>query len=436
MVGMTIKYMKKNIKKPELLAPAGNLEKMKTAFAFGADAVYLGIPDFSLRARINDFDLDAIAEAVKYAHKLKKKVYITLNIFAHNHHLDKLPSHLKQIKLINPDGLIISDPGIFSLVKKSWPEIKLILSTQANCTNWLSAQFWKDQGAKRIILGRETTIDEIIEMKKKVKGVEIETFIHGAMCMSYSGRCFLSKYLSGRSANLGDCSQPCRWSYQLELDEETPIINMKPEGREQLLTIEEDEKGSYIMNSQDMCLIEHVPELIEAGLNSFKIEGRAKSVYYLAVVINAYRQAIDAYVSGDKNLKKKLRDFKKEMEEKLVHRGYTDGFIFGQGQMAQAMEQSHLLCDWEFCGQVIEGEINLKAGKEKLNLIKVHNSLKVGDELEIVRPGLPILKYAVSKIFDHETGEPLESAHGGQAKTVVLPAKDQWPIRSVLRRRK
>lgn len=424
------------IKKPELLAPAGNMEKMKTAFAFGADAVYLGIPDFSLRARINDFDLDSIAEAVVYAHKLKKKVYITINIFAHNKHLEKLPQYLKQIKAIGPDGLIISDPGIFSLVKKSWPEIKLILSTQANCTNWLSAQFWKDQGAKRIILGRETTIDEIIEMKKKVKGVEIETFVHGAMCMSYSGRCFLSKYLSGRSANLGDCSQPCRWSYKLETDEETPTINMKPEGRTQLLTIEEDDKGSYIMNSQDMCLIEHVPELIEAGLNSFKIEGRAKSVYYLAVVINAYRQAIDAYAVGDKNLKKKLRDFKKEMEEKLVHRGYTDGFIFGQGQMAQVIEESHQLCDWEFCGQVIEGKLESKSGKNKMNLIKVHNSLKVGDKLEVVRPGLPILKYAVKNIYDIGTGESLDSAHGGQNKTVALPHHEVWPMRSVLRRRK
>jgi len=312
--------------KPELLAPAGNLEKMKVAFAFGADAVYAGIPDFSLRVRINDFNIKTLGEAVEYAHKLKKKVYVTVNIFAHNKHLEKLPQHVKALRKINPDGIFVSDPGVMQTIRKVWPKANIILSTQANCTNWQAVKFWGDQGMKRVILGREVTIDEIREMKRRVPKVELETFVHGALCMAYSGRCFLSKYLADRSANLGDCAQPCRWKYDL-----TPSpspnqemgVTIQPIGREETFELVEESHGSYILNSEDLCLIKRIPGMIEAGISAFKIEGRAKSAYYLAAVVGAYRKAVDIYFDKkiSKSKKKKiLENLYKEIYEKLAHR--------------------------------------------------------------------------------------------------------------------
>lgn len=415
----------KKFKKPELLAPAGNLEKMKTAFAFGADAVYAGIPDFSLRVRINDFTLESLAEAIEYAHSRKKKVYVTINIFAHNEHLVKLPAYLKVLKKIKPDALIVSDPGVISVIQKYWPEAEIHLSTQANCTNGAAAMFWQRAGATRVILGREVSYSDIVDMKKAAPKLELETFIHGAMCMAYSGRCFLSKYLKDRSGNLGDCVQPCRWEYGAQ------SIAIKPNNTEAEFELVEERHGSYILNSKDMCLMKHMPELVASGLESLKIEGRAKSNYYLAMVVGAYRQAIDELASGKLNSKEQkalVNKLYKELETKLVHRGYTEGFMFGAGQTAQNLANAHNECAWEFCGQV--------AGKQnKLSLVRVHNAIRAGDLLEVVTPEYDIIKKKVDKLIEPETGVAVESAHGGQGKMILIDFKKDIPEYSVIRRK-
>ena len=472
----------------ELLSPAGNLEKMKTALAFGADAVYTGIPEFSLRTRVNDFNLTKIKQATKYCHNLNKKIYVTLNIIAHNYHFKKLEKHILELKKIGIDALIISDPGIISFAKKIWPDCVIHLSTQANCINWASAQFWFSIGVKRVVLGREASIKDIIEIHKKVPKLELECFVHGAMCMAYSGRCFLSKYFVDKSANLGDCVQPCRWEYRvksqkskvqsqentffvnsslgqdprassLEVKEmtgaKTPAssLSLKAKGYDdKVLEIVEEEHGSYILNSKDLCLIKKINELIQAGVTSFKIEGRAKSVYYLANIIGAYKSAIDLSSNSKIGAKTKslprttIRDKKidslyKELETKLFTRGYTQGFTFGNGKMAQDLNRSHTQCEWEFCGQVISMSnvqfpiINNKKN-EKLIPVRVHNSLKIGDRIEIVKPYYDIVKFKLDSIFDAKTGKELQEAHGGQEKIVFIEVKNSdIPEYSVIRRK-
>ncbi|MDP3043187.1 MAG: U32 family peptidase C-terminal domain-containing protein [bacterium] len=437
--------LKQKQQKLELIAPAGNLEKMKTAFAFGADAVYAGIPDFSLRVRINDFTDAKLKQAVEYARKLDKKIFITLNIFAHNRHIEKLPAYIKKLKKLKPDGLIISDPGVLSAVKKNWPRANIHLSTQANCTNWQAAKFWHEQGVKRVILGREVAIDEIKEIHKKVPKLELESFVHGAMCMSYSGRCFLSKYLTDRSANLGDCVQPCRWEYKvkstkLKVESEKHFIN--PNGNNEYFELVEEEHGSYILNSRDLCLIKRLGELADAGVSAFKIEGRAKSAYYIANVVGIYSHV----THNMQHVTKSEIDFLyNELQEKLYHRGYTEGFTFGNGKMAQNLTESHKKCDWEFCGVVTRRNANppINANQRIANTasksfsiyIKAHNSLRVGDEVEIVMPFYDIMKMKVEKMVDAKTGEELKEAHGGQGKVVVIESDVKISEFSVLRRR-
>ncbi len=419
--------MSQNIK-IELLAPAGNLEKAVNAFAFGADAVYLGVPDLSLRARINDFDDQKIREAVAKAHDQNKKVYVTINIFAHNKHIDKLPKHIKHLEKIGVDAIIASDPGVIAMIREIWPKCEIHLSTQANCTNWKSAEFWQRQGVKRIILGRETTLKEIKEIHKKCPKLELEVFVHGAMCMAYSGRCFLSKYFLDRSGNLGDCVQPCRWNYFISEEK-------RPEDPLQLV---EDKKGSYILSSKDLCLIEYLDELKKAGVSSFKIEGRTKSVYYQATVVNAYRQAIDKLQIAKSRLQKtEYKKFVKklfdELNTRLVHRGYFTGFLFG-GQGDQELKRSRTSPAWEFCGQVIS---NKKISNIKYQTtIKVHNTLKTKETIEVVRPFLPVLKTKIKKMLDTKTKKPLEEAHGGSGgKSVIIETEQDWPLFSVLRRK-
>jgi len=399
--------------KPELLAPAGNLKKLQYALAFGADAVYCGIPDFSLRVRINQFDLKSLKVGIDYAHKLGKKVYVTTNIFAHNKHLDKLEKHLKILKTLKPDALIISDPGIIKLAQKICPKIEIHLSTQANCTNWQSAKFWYDQGVKRIILGREVTLKEIKEIHKKVPKVQLEVFVHGAMCMSYSGRCLLSKYYTNRSANLGDCTQPCRWQFRHFIGEVT-----RPDD---LLEIEEDDRGTYIMNSRDLCLIEYLDQLKKAGVMSFKIEGRAKSIYYLANTVKVYREVIDS--------KKTIKDFKTFIAElkKTQNRGYTKGFLFGKEEVEQEVNKSHDDCAWEFCGEVVD----YKDGVAK---VQVHNQLKVGDRVELIPPKEKNLDMRIKTLEDKNYQE-IQEAHGGQETIVYLAMKEPVASRTLLRRR-
>lgn len=401
------------MKKLELLAPAGSLAKAEIALTFGADALYLGIPDFSLRVRINDFTEAKIKKIVELARSKKKKVYVTINIVAHNRHLKKLPKHVDFLKKLKPDGLIVSDPGIIMEIKKLWLGAKIHLSTQANCTNWKSARFWQKAGVKRVILGREVTLEEIKEIHKKCPGLELEYFVHGAMCMAYSGRCFLSKYFTNRSANLGDCAQACRWKYYLREE-----IDPKRE-----LEISEDEHGSYILNSRDLCLIKYLDKLMEAGVGSFKIEGRAKSVYYQAVVVHAYRTVLD----GLKN-KKNINKLYNELNTRLVHRGYTTGFLLGK-RADQNISSSHNKCDWEFCGQVLKRE------KGKI-FVKVHNSLKTGDRLEITRPRMPVLKIKLDMIVNAESKKEITQAHGGGSRDIVIiEEEEKIPVFSVIRRK-
>ena len=419
------------MKKLELLAPAGNPLKLETAFAHGADAVYLGIPDFSLRVRINDFDLPKIKEAVKYAHDRKKKVYVTITICAHNRHLEKLPSYIKALKKLNIDALIISDPGIIALVKKHWPQAEIHLSTQANCTNAEAVKFWAKQGVRRVILGREVTLKEIKEIHRAAPKVDLEYFIHGAMCMAYSGRCFLSKELVDRSGNLGDCAQPCRWEYSI-----------KARNHESEFDLVSEEHGTYLLNSKDLCLIEYLPQLIEAGISSFKIEGRAKSVYYQALVSGIYARALDFLKKKPSAAlwKKEVKYLKEDLIDKLVHRGYTTGFLLG-GKSEQNTTSANHLSAWEFCGQVVEPEKDwfrpeLKKDEHALYFL-AHNTVKIGNVTEIIMPKYGIIKLVIKKIFDSKTGEALSEAHGGGgAKTVVMVVKEKVPVLSVLRRKK
>lgn len=409
------------MKKVELLAPAGSIEKMKYAFAYGADAVYLGVPAFSMRARVNNFTMGDLHEAIDFAHSKKKKVYVTVNIVAHNFHLVDAPKHLKLLNIYRPDALIISDPGIMELAKKYAPDCDIHVSTQANATNWATVKFWKEQGASRVILGREVSIKEMKEIGKKAKGVEFETFVHGAMCMSYSGRCLLSSWLVGRCANLGDCVQPCRWKYDPK-QVEVKIINAEfeePLRPGMKIPIEEDMNGTYIMNSKDMCLIEYLPEILDTGVASIKVEGRTKSVAYVATVMKAYRQALDLIeVEKDsKVLKRKLKAIKKNILEKLVHRGYTAGFAFGRSEVEQNVVNSHIGGGDQFVGEVLGSE-KISASKFKVS-VRVHNALRVGDKVRIMQPKGKDIKLTIKTMYNEE-GEQVDSAHGGTGKMTYI----------------
>lgn len=414
---------KRNI---ELLAPAGSFSKMKYALHYGADAVYAGVPDFSLRARINDFDFQSLKEGVEYAHKLGKKFYVTLNIYAHNVHLKRLEGHLKKLKNIDIDGIILSDPGILLSVKKYLPQVEIHLSTQANATNWQAVKFWAAQGISRVVLAREVTLAEIKEIKKNVPEVELEYFVHGAMCMSYSGRCMLSKWMSNKSANLGDCSQPCRWGFSTNYESDTNLrigSNEKNEIKEMTVVdnrgefeidLEEDNQGTYFFNSKDLNLLDYLNDLVEAGVDSFKIEGRNKSVYYLGTVVRAYRNVSDAILNKDKNLKKIIKKEQVNLDD-LMHRGYTTGFLLDtepEHNFANSHNQSH----FEFVGEVlrITNCTKLRKGKERFIEIRVHNAIYSEDELEVVtKDGNYPIK--ILKMLDDKMQE-IQSAHGGHGK--------------------
>ena len=303
--------------KPELLSPAGDLEKLKVAFAFGADAVYMGGKALGMRAKAKNFDFDEMEEGIKYAHKLGKKVYITANIFAHNDDFTGMEEYLQKLNKMKADALIISDFGVFELAKKTVPDMPIHISTQANTTNWRAVNFWKNLGANRVVLARELTLNEISEIRDNTAGIEIETFVHGAMCMAYSGRCIISNYMNHRDANRGECSHPCRWNYTLveELSgKSVPVF--------------EDDKGTYIFSSKDLCMIEHIPALVNAGISSFKIEGRMKTSHYVAAVTKTYREAIDDYFEKPEFYHSKIEHYNEELA-KTHHRDFTTGFFFG-----------------------------------------------------------------------------------------------------------
>lgn len=404
----------------ELLAPAGNLEKVKYALKFGADAVYAGVPDFSLRARLRGFDDESIREAIDYVHQKKKKIYLTANIFAHNAHLSGLEEHLAIYKNHLPDAFIVSDIGVMETIRRVYPRIPLHISTQANTTNFEAVKFWKKYGATRVILARELSLEEIREIHAAVPEMELEYFVHGAMCMAYSGRCFLSAWQTGRSSNLGDCAQNCRFGYAL-VEEKRPG---------EYLPVEQDDLGTYLLNSKDLCLVEHLDELKAAGITSFKIEGRAKSVSYLAQAVKSYRVALNIK-SHDKAKRQKLRKIKKDLEE-IVNRGYTTGFLFGEcKENGQEIRTSHREEKYEFVGEVLGHD-----RKRSLVKIRVHNALRVGERIQVLQPQDENYACKVLAIYDDQTGEKLVSAHGGQDRRVYIKIKRPPRDMSILRREK
>ena len=380
------------MKKVELLAPAGDLEKFKTAIQYGADAVYLAGDKLGLRTASKNLSLDDIKEATKLAHDLDKKVYLTLNVISHNKDLEGVDEYIQSLDEAGVDAFIVSDPGIFQKVKTLAPSKEIHISTQANITNTATVEFWKSLGADRVILARELSLEEIKEIKDEVKdSIMIEAFVHGAMCMSYSGRCLLSNFMTGRSANMGDCAHPCRYKYYLM--EETRPGEYYP--------ITEDEKGSYIMNSKDLCMINYIPELVEAGVDSFKIEGRVKSEYYVATVINQYRRAIDDFYEDIEKYKFN-RDNNIYLEEimKVSHRDFTTAFFFGDVKEASlTYDNSSYIRLYDFIARVLDYDED-----KKLMKVQERNKFSIGDEVEIFGPKF-YDKFTINKIYDENMND-------------------------------
>ncbi|AUM92056.1 peptidase U32 family protein [Clostridium botulinum] len=385
-----------NMKKPELLAPAGNLEKLKTAINFGADAVYLGGSRLNLRAFADNFTDDELQEGIKYAHDRGRKVHVTINVFPRNEDFNGLEEYLKKLYEFNVDAIIVSDPGIIMTARETVPNLEIHLSTQANTVNFKTINFWYKQGVKRTVLARELTLEEIKTIREKIeKDCELEAFVHGSMCMSYSGRCLLSNYMTGRDSNRGACAQPCRYKYYL--------MEEKREG--EYFPILEDDKGTYIMNSKDMCMIEHIPELVQSGIDSFKIEGRMKSSFYVATVVKAYREAIDAYFEDPENytFKERWMDYLK----KASHRAYFTGFYFNDPNK-QLHESSSYIRTCDIVGIVKEfNEETMEA------IVEQRNKLLDGDELEVLRPEGPIFKINITNMRD-KNDKKIDSAPSAQ----------------------
>ena len=403
--------MQKN--KVELLAPAGDMEKLKTALHFGADAVYFAGKNYGLRAMSSNFSEEELEEAIKLVHSKNKKAYITLNVYARNKDFDNLPEYVKYLQKIGIDAVIISDLGIFDIVKTNAPKLEIHISTQANTTNKYSASFYHKLGASRVVLARELSIEEIIEIKKHNPTLELEAFVHGAMCISYSGRCLLSNYLTGRDSNHGECVQACRWKYFIS-EESRPNEKME---------IQEDNNGTYILNSKDMCLIEYIDKIIQAGLDSFKIEGRMKSPYYVATVINAYRRAIDSYYEQiDQGKKYQLDKSLKEELLKASHRDYTTGFMFSDNNIKQNLESAAQGQTSKFIAVVKEVE------KDRI-LVEMRNRFIKGDELEILSPGTRFCdKIKIEKMIDSKGREIEDAKNVCELVWIYTNTKDIQPL--------
>ncbi|OGI26614.1 MAG: hypothetical protein A2184_02285 [Candidatus Moranbacteria bacterium RIFOXYA1_FULL_44_7] len=426
-------------KKIELIAPGGSLEKIEYAYHFGADAVYAGLPNFSLRSRINEFNERRLVKAAKLARILGKKIYFTINVYAHERHLEVLKKHLKFIKKIKPDAVIVSDPGIINLVRNFSPKIKIHLSTQANTTNSEAVKFWQKLGVSRIILAREVTLEEIRGIRKACPKIELEYFVHGAMCMSYSGRCLLSRWMRNRSANLGDCAQPCRWPYHVTRNTK----HVTQENKEEII-LSEDEHGTYFLNSKDLCLIEYLDNLAKAGVNSFKIEGRTKSAYYVACLAKSYKKVLDAIKFGKSQMEiKKVSALERKELEKLVNRGYSTGFLFGKDKWENDFEKSHQESKWQFVGEIIGIEpthiaaqsgfcSRSVAGGENWAKVKIHNVLKKKERVEIIMPD----KIYGDEILEirNSNGEKVKSAHGGGKQAYFVRLSRFYPEKSMLRK--
>ncbi|MCI9361066.1 MAG: U32 family peptidase [Hungatella sp.] len=396
------------MRKTELLVPAGSLEVLKTAVMFGADAVYIGGEAFGLRAKAHNFSLEEMREGCKFAHERGVKVYVTANILAHNEDLEGVEEYFGELKGIGIDALIISDPGVFAIAKRVVPEIDVHISTQANNTNYGTYLFWHQMGAQRVVAARELTFEELKEIREKIpKEMEMECFIHGSMCISYSGRCLLSNFFTGRDANQGSCTHPCRWKYAVA--EETRPGEYMP--------VYENERGTYLFNSKDLCMVEHVPELIETGIDSFKIEGRMKTALYVATVARTYRKAIDDYRKSPKLYRQNLEWYKEEIG-KCTYREYTTGFYFGKpGEDAQIYNNSTYIKSYTYLGTVEEMD------SRGFCKIEQKNKFSVGDVIEVMKPDGRNLQTVVRGIYD-EKGQMQESApHPKQVLYVDLAAE-------------
>lgn len=423
--------MTNNIKKPELLLPAGNLIRLKTAILYGADAVYLGTPDMSLRTK-SEFTLEDVIEGVNYAHNFGKKVYLTLNLFSHNKDIEKLPDFLETVKKINPDGLIVSDPGVFQFCRQNAPEIELHISTQANVCSWLTVDFWQNQGASLVVLAREVSFEELSEIREKCPNIKLETFIHGSMCMTYSGRCLLSNFLAERGANQGSCAHSCRWGYKLKIklkDNSEHEIEINEDNKDlfdffleeeirpgQLLPFEEDVSGSYILNSKDLCLLPKLDQYINLGIDSFKVEGRNKTEFYAGSIARIYRAAIDDYLKDPKSWHSD--NYMKEINS-VANRGYTLAFHDGRlTNLAHDYESTGSTSFYEYAGRIVAWEGN--------DLIfEAKNLLISGDVLEFISPyqRQPIL-LRIYKFTCAKTGNISEKVHAGTKPKIRINATE------------
>jgi putative protease len=383
------------VKRPEILAPAGDLEKLKIAVLYGADAVYIGGEHFSLRAKAKNFDSKSMKEGIEFAHAHGVKVYVTANIIAHNEDFEGMGEYFKELEALKVDAVLIADPGVFQVAKQYAPNLVIHISTQANNTNYRSAQFWYAAGAKRVVVARELSLKEIKEIRANIaENMEIEAFVHGAMCISYSGRCLLSNYMADRDANRGECAHACRWKYYL-VEEKRPG---------EYMPIEENERGTYIYNSKDLCMITHIPELIEAGVESLKLEGRMKTPFYVGTVVKAYKEAIDDYIKDPKLYESKLDYYLTEVS-KASHREYTTGFYFGKpGGEEQIYTSNTYVRTYEFIGVVLDYD-----SVTGIATIEQRNKFSVGDQVEVMWSNGGYFKQKIDKIVDEE-GNEIESA--------------------------
>ena len=397
------------MKKPELLAPGGSLEKLKTAIDYGADAVYIGGEAFGLRVAAENFSIDDMKEGLKYAHDRGKKVYLTANIIPHNEDIDEFEKYIEEIRPLGFDGVLVADLGMFDVMKKLAPEIPIHISTQANNVNYRSATTWYNMGAKRVVLAREMSFSEIKEIRKRIpEDLEIEAFVHGAMCISYSGRCLLSNYMTHRDANGGACAHPCRWNYSL-------VEQTRPG---EYMDVFENERGTFIFNSKDLCMIEHIPEIIKSGISSLKIEGRVKTSYYVATIVKAYREEIDRYFEDPDNY---VFD-KSQLEElcKVSHRPYSTGFYLGKPTPnEQVYTDSSYIRDYDLVGMVLDYDENTQ-----IATISQRNRFFVGDEIEIIQPDKPFFKQKI-EYMENEKGEKIDVAPHAQ---MIVKMKMAEPV--------
>ncbi len=409
---------------PELLIPASSLEVLKVAVIFGADAVYIGGEAFGLRAKAKNFTLEEMKEGVEFAHEHNVKVYVTANILAHNRDLDGAYEYFEELKDVKPDALIISDPAIFTIAKEVLPDMEIHISTQANNTNYGTFNFWYKQGAKRVVTARELSLEEIKEIRRNIPDdLEIETFVHGAMCISYSGRCLLSSFMAGRDANQGACTHPCRWKYSV-VEESRPG---------QYMPVYENERGTYIFNSKDLCMIEHIKELVESGIDSLKIEGRMKTALYVATVARTYRMALDDYKESEELYRSRLPFYKEEIA-KCTYRQYTTGFFFGKpDENTQIYDSNTYIKEYTYLG-IIGNEVDRSSIVKDDNVgvlyeIEQRNKFTVGEQIELMKPDGTNVEVTVMEIFD-EDGNKMESApHPKQKLFINLETKlDKYDI--------